>query len=159
MSGCPSVRMHVRETCAFFHSVLCNKNQNRSQLTRTPIGPFISNGNLNYDSVEKANVLLEQYSSVYSSTGYDAEIVNEISVIPGSKCLDTVDVSLDDINDAIDDFSACSSPGSDRKPALLLKQCKKSLQTPIRMPWKNSMLSGVIPQNLKFDCLILYVYT
>ena len=119
-------------------------------VTRTPIGPFIANGNLIYDPVEKANVLLEQYSSVYSSTGYDGELLNEISVIPGPRCLDTVDISLDDINDAIDDLSAGSSPGPDGIPALLLKQCKNSLQTPIRMLWRNSMLSGVIPQKLKF---------
>ena len=54
-----------------------------------------------------------------------------------------------DIIEAIDELSSNSAAGPDQFPAILLKQCRKSLSKPLYMIWKKSLSTGEIPNSLK----------
>ena len=123
-------------------------------ITKSVIGPFIVEGELIQKSSEKSNVLLKQYSSVYSSTGYTDEIINRIIETPGARCIDDIDLQISDIDEAIDSLKGNSAPGEDGIPVLLLKSCKTSLNYPILKLWRASIECGKIPKKLKFGTVI-----
>ena len=117
------------------------------------------NNNLIYESDKKSNTLLEQYSSVYSSGGYDFSMVEELSNIPGLRSMDNLIFNHDDIMKAIDELSVGSSPGPDGIPTILLRKCASSLAVPLFEMWSKSLESGKIPINLKFGQLKSYPYS
>ena len=111
-------------------------------------------GELVQKSSDKSNVLLQQYSSVYSSTGYTDEVVNRIIETPGARCIEDIDLQLSDIDEAIDSLKGNSAPEDDGIPALLLKSCRTALSYPILKLWRASIESGEIPKKLKFGTVI-----
>ena len=76
---------NIKENPKYFYQYARSKSK-----LQTSIGPLIENGIIIYDAKEKANVLLEQYCSVYSSDGYTESLVDELSNIPGPRSLDDV---------------------------------------------------------------------
>ena len=56
-------------------------------------------------------------------------------------------VTREDIIDAIKTISQNSSGGLDEFPAILLKQCSKSLAHPLQLLYKASLKTGEIPIN------------
>ena len=99
----------------------------------TAIGPFLIEDDIAVESIDKCNILQSQYSSVYSSTGYKADIIGQISQNPGARGLDNVQFSEEDVRKAIATIPAKSALGPDGIPAKLLKNCSISLANPLHM--------------------------
>ena len=53
------------------------------------------------------------------------------------------------IQSAVNEMHEYSAAGRDGWSALLLKECKSSLNTPLYLLWRKSLDTGVIPANLK----------
>ena len=139
----------IRDDPKYFYRYARSKS-----VTKTPVGPFKIDNEFIYEPTRKSNILLKQYSSVYSSIGYNIAILDELSLIPGPRSMDTIDFSVEDIIKSIDDLSASSAPGTDGVPTLLLKNCKKALSTPLLALWQSSLNSSEIPSVLKFGTVI-----
>ncbi|CAL4152241.1 unnamed protein product, partial [Meganyctiphanes norvegica] len=116
------------------------------------IGPFIdATENLVTSSIEMAEMLAEQYSSVYSTPGEPLPKANELfsDDHTGNKWLHNITFDEEDIVEAIDQISSSAAAGPDRFPAILLKMCKLSLSKPLFIIWRSSLDCGDIPQRLK----------
>ena len=122
---------------------------------KSGIGPFIINNKVIAEGKAKSDVLQSQYISVYSTTGYKlANVKEKLNGIPGPQSLNEVIVTEGNIEKAIDDINASSAGGKDGIPALLLKNCKTAIKTPLTLMWKKSFETGEIPPLLKFGCII-----
>ena len=128
----------------------------RSKSTvKTAVGPFINAENqLIFDSKEKSDILQKQYTSVYSSEGYNPSIIEDISRKPGLKSLTTIEVTEENIEAAINTLNTTSASGPDGVPAILLKNCKSALKLPLKILWRSSLENGMIPQELKLGSIV-----
>ena len=117
---------------------------------KSRIGPFIQNGNLITDAIEKCELLKEQFDSVYSSPKYTKEeneqFVNE-NYERGE--LRDLDFSEEDFNNSMAELRPTSAPRPDGLHPKLLNKCRNALKTPMMIIWRKSMDEGHIPQNLK----------
>ena len=68
---------------------------------------------------------------------------------PQGNTLSDINITREDIRDAIKTTSQNSSGGPDEFPAILLKQCSKSLAHPLQLLYKASQKTGEIPTDLK----------
>ena len=66
----------------------------------------------------------------------------------------SIDITENDIEDAIKQISSGAAPGPDGIPPVLLKECSGSLKMPICMLWNKSIDSGQIPDALKLRVII-----
>ena len=98
------------------------------------IGPFVDAANkLVTDSLRKAEMLFEQYKSVYSTPKESLPEAKEIfqGDQTSSHWLYNVTFDEEDIKEAIDQISSTAAAGPDRFPPLFLKMCKHSLAKPL----------------------------
>ena len=68
---------------------------------------------------------------------------------PQGNTLSDINITREDIIDAIKTISQNSSGGPDKFPAILLQQCSKSLAHPLQLLYKASVKTGEIPTDLK----------
>ena len=68
---------------------------------------------------------------------------------PQGNTLSGINITREDIIDAIKTISENSSGGPDEFPAILLKQCSKSLAHPLQLLYKAFLKTGEIPIDLK----------
>ena len=68
---------------------------------------------------------------------------------PQANTLADINITREDIIDAIKIISQNSSVGPDQFPAILLKQCTKSIALPLQLLYKASLKTGKIPIDLK----------
>ena len=116
------------------------------------IGPFVDAAkDLVTDSIKMAQMLAEQYSSVYSTPKEPLPKAKEIfsDIFSNNQKLHNVSFDVDDIMEAIDQISSTAAAGPDKFPALLLKMCKQSLAKPLFLIWRRSLDTGEIPFVLK----------
>ena len=97
-------------------------------------------------------ILNEQYNSVFStaepkitSNQYPKDFFGH----PHRNTLSDINITRKDIIDEIKTISQNSSGGPDEFPAILLKQCSKSLAHPLQLLYKASLKTGEIPTDLK----------
>ena len=101
-------------------------------------------GSITSDLKEMANILQEQFSSVFSDTSSTCKVVPEIS----NSCvtqLQSIDFSDDDVIAAIDEIDMNSSCADQNIPAIVLKKCKFALSHPIKLLWQDSFAVGQVP--------------
>ncbi|KAL5262155.1 hypothetical protein ACHWQZ_G007751 [Mnemiopsis leidyi] len=118
---------------------------------RSNIGPLRSKdtGLLHYDPQKMADMLQQQYSSVFSDPN-NPDKRNTITSPPIlTKNLSTIDFNIDDIVSAIDELSADSATSEGEIPARILKACKEPLAQALSILWKSSFETGVIPMVYK----------
>ena len=122
---------------------------NKSKL-KTRIGPFIKNGNLITDAIEKCNLLKDHFDSVYSVPKYSKE-ENERFVIENYETgeLRDIDFNEEDLRQAMSELRPTSSSGPDGIHAKLLNKCKDVLKKPLKIIWRKSMDEGTIPEDMK----------
>ena len=130
----------IKENPKYFYRYAREKS-----VVKSPIGPFIQDNKTIVEPKEKAEILQRQYLSVYSSEGYEPEIVNEIIKIHGPRSVETLSVTRKDIETAIDTLSSTSASGPDGVPAVLLKNCKNVLSQPLAILWQESLNTGIVP--------------
>ena len=74
--------------------------------------------------------------------------------MPGPQSLNEIELTEEDIGNAIDDLKAISASGPDGVPASLLKICKDSITFPLMLLGNKSLETGEIPAALKFGRII-----
>ena len=119
----------------------------------TKIGPLLnSNNEYTSSSAEMSEILREQYESVFSeqmSSSIYAELARD-----SPEQLINISFSETEIIAAIDELTNNSSSGPDGIPAILLKNCKSEICTPIYQLWRKSLDMGIAPSSLKLSHII-----
>ena len=128
----------IRNNPKFFFSYA-----KRHSKTKSKVGPLRKKNNkLIYDKQNIANILQDQYTSVFSTPketdiSYPNACQNEIK--------DIIFVEKD-IIEAISTLTPNAAPGPDGFPAVLLKNCKEELAKPISIFWRSSLDLGEIEE-------------
>ena len=125
----------------------------KSQREETKIGPIQDEkGTMTTDPEKKANLFQKQYTSVFSNPK-KANLVNEL-VDLCEDVISDVEITPKDIEDAIKSIPTNASPGPDKLPAVLLKECVDELSEPLLRIWRKSLDTGEIPDILKLQTVI-----
>ena len=114
---------------------------------KIPIGPLEKDGKMVEDAQEICQILQEQFKSVFSQPKFAQ--TDPVSLGHADQNLCDIEITVDDIEEAINKLSSESAPGPDGIPPVLLKKCVNSLKGPLCMLWTESMRSGQIPNRLK----------
>ena len=98
-----------------------------------------------------SELLNEQYNSVFSSSDPTMTIKypKDFFGHPQGNALSDINITREDIIDAIKTISQNSSRGPDEFPAILLKPCSKSPAHPLQLLYKTSLKTGEIATNLE----------
>ena len=96
-------------------------------------------------------LLNQQYNSVFSSPDPTMIIKypKDFFGHPQANMLSDINITREDIIDAIKIISQNSSGGPHEFPAILIKQCSKSLAHPLQLLYEASLKTGEIPIDLK----------
>ena len=123
------------------------------QRSESRIGPLQDkDGTLNTDPKVKANLLQNQYCKAFSNP-IKANVNRDFSDIC-EEVISDIELSLKDITDAIKEIPCHASPGPDKLPAIVLKECANQLSRAILKIWRKSLDSGEIPDILKLQTII-----
>ena len=123
--------------------------------TKTQIGPLkTADGTLTKQPKETCQLLREQYNSVFSLPRTNTLIEDPISffsedLVHRHPCLTDIEVTVEDIERAIQELKHNAAAGPDGVPAILLRKCSQALARPIYRLWQCSLDSGVVPDTLK----------
>ena len=117
--------------------------------TKTQIGPFEKDGETIQDPHKKAEILREQFESVFTrpDTNSTPPIPNPAQVIDNP--MDDFTITEEDIAKQIKKLPQSAAAGPDEIPATLLKNCVDSLKSPLSKIWRQSLEEGCIPDILK----------
>ena len=135
---------NIKTNSRFFFSYAAQFSTSKSK-----IGPFLEeNGDIIDDNKRMSEMLSTQYSSVFSTPTEElpSELNNVIEVQPH---ITDVQITKQEIIQAIDELKVNSAAGPDEIPAVLLKKCKQSLSTPLAMIWRKSLDENDVPAELK----------
>ena len=96
-------------------------------------------------------LVIEQYNSVFSTADPTMAIKypKDFYGHPQGNTLSDINITREDIIDAIKTISQNTSGGPDEFPAILLKQCSKSLAHLLQLLYKASLKTGEILTDLK----------
>ena len=134
----------MKENPRFFYSYA-----KRFSKIKSSVGPLINkDGNLTDDPKSMADLLQEQYASVFSDPNSSQKKSPTINCNV-TEILESITVTQEDIVKAIDEISETSACGEEDIPALILKKCKNALSYPILQIWRQSLNSGLVPQIYK----------
>ena len=115
---------------------------------RSNIGPLrdSSTGKLVHDPKEMANILQEQYKSVFSdpASKHTRNTAEDVVESPNTT-IDDIDFSVDDIIEAIDDIDPYAATSDGDIPARIIKGCKQALAPLLMKIWSFSFNKSVIP--------------
>lgn len=113
---------------------------------QTTVGPLIDNdGKLQQHPKKMADMLQEQYSSVFSEPSDNS--VNQPQ--QDTTVIEDITFTKEDVISAIKEIGEHSSSADDDIPAIVLKNCANELSYPILQIWKDSLKSSYIPQCYK----------
>ena len=101
------------------------------------------------DQKEMANILQQQFCSVFSNPNHEDTSTPAFTVPPIVRRDTEIVLSQEDIEEAISEIKLDSAPGPDGIPAILLKRCAPALSYPIFLLWSESMQSGIVPNFYK----------
>lgn len=130
------------------------KYANKKSKVRTSIGPLSDkDGNPISDPKEIAEILSDQYKSVFSTPQEESKIENEKEFFntenPEENHLTDIFITDDEVKDAISDMKSSASAGPDGFPAIILKKCSENLSIPLADLFNKSLQSSSIPNKLK----------
>ena len=132
---------NIKTNSKFFYSYARKRAK-----TYVPVGPLADpNGNLVSAPASMAKILSNQYQQAFSTPSANLMYTGPAQ----GNAVEDLDFTPNDIIQAIDEVSMNSAPGSDRFPAVFLKNCKNQLAPPLYLIWRKSMDTGEIPTCLK----------
>ena len=105
---------------------------------------FDKDGNIHTKSKEIANILQDQFTSVFSNP-LDTNLASaefSIPLVQHPFSDSNIAFSETDIIEAIDGIKPNASPGPDKIPTVLLSNCKPAVAKPIYLIWSMSLKSG-----------------
>ena len=127
-------------------------------ITNQDIGPFYNgHGDQITNKREISQLLLEQFSSVFSTPSNDKKVTNpDVFFLDNENetQLDDIIINDDHIISAVNEMSASSSAGPDGLPSSFLKECLPELIQPLKILFRKSLDSGDIPAILKRAAII-----
>jgi hypothetical protein len=131
----------IKENAKYFFSYAKRKSK-----VKTKIGPLLNKetAQMTNNSPEMAEVLAEQYSSVFSKPSTDPPEIDE-SALP----INNIIITPVEIMEAIDELRNNAASGPDGIPSILLKKCKNPLATVLTTFWNKCMEVVNIPSSLK----------
>ena len=120
---------------------------NQKMKCKSGIGPLIdAEGTLQHDDKVMADILQNQFCSVFSDTNNPKKTINDIDV-HYDEPLEDIHLTIEDIDKALKEVKPHSSGADDDMPAILLKKCSNTINYPLLLIWKESLSSGyVYPQ-------------
>jgi len=140
----------IKDNVKFFYSYANKKRKIKSR-----IGPLInkSTKKMTTDSKEMAEILADQYDSVFSTpTLPNATDMND--QLPDIPTLNNVTATPEDFTTAIKELKSTSATGPDGVPAILLLKCAEPISIPMSIFWGKSMEESLIPpDSLKFSMI------
>ena len=144
---------NIKKNSKFFYAFAKKFSKVKSN-----IGPLKDGDNIVFDNSKMANMLAEQFSSVYSSP--KGTIPSAESLFSGSNLtpsLSDIPFDTNDMIEALESLNSFSGSGPLRFPSVFLKKCKHQFAVPLCMLWKRSLSEGYIPMSFKqTDILPLY---
>ena len=139
----------VKKNPKYFYSYAKKFSKKKSSISLL----FDKDGNIKSDPKDIANLLQNQFLSVFSDpskTSLDSASFRPPKIKhPFSD--EMLDFSVSDITDAIEDIKPNAASGPDEIPVTLLKNCKEAISGPIYLIWKKSFSSGRVPSSYKFS--------
>ena len=112
---------------------------------KSKIGPLSDkDGKLQSDAETMSNLLQDQYVKVFSNPSENTKINIPDNENRTSSITD-LEFTTKDFEDAIRLIPANSAAGPDKFPAIVLKNCSKSLSKALNIIWRKSLNTGQIP--------------
>ena len=107
------------------------------------VSPLNRDGKMHYDSSVKANILNDQFASVFSS-----EDKNNLPEMPPRTCepMSDIDVTTHGVEILLSNLKPNKATGPDGVPARLLKESAKSIAPALSLIFQASLLQGKIPE-------------
>ena len=136
----------IKENPRFFFSY-----SKRHAKCKCNIGPLLDLENkLQQDPKKMADILQHQYTSVFSDP--NSEEKKSPNLTPRSRnLLEDIIFTKEDIETAICEIDTYSSCAEGDIPAIVLKNCKSELSYPIWKIWNESMETGIIQPEFKYQ--------
>ncbi len=133
----------IKSNPKFFYSYAKSFSKVKSTISML----FNQDGEVKTDKEKIADVLQDQFSSVFSdpNSPHIKDPNFELPNISRPFSEEDLSVSCEDIIAAIKDIDPDSACGPDGVPAVLLKHCSQSLSVPIRLLWDESIRTGIVP--------------
>ena len=127
---------------------------NKKLRTTSAVGPLIKiNGDLTGDVKQMADILKDQYESVFSTPRAAKAVTcphTFFTDAPNSPDqLTTISITETEIIAAIDEIAPDAAPGPDGFHPQFLKKCKNELAKPLKYLWSKSLETGTVPEILK----------
>ena len=131
----------IKENAKYFFSYAKRKSK-----VKTKIGPLLNKETkeMTNNSTEMAEVLVNQYSSVFSKPSTEPPEIEE-----STQAINNIAITPDEIIEAIEELRLNAASGPDGIPAILLKKCKTTLAETLSTFWNKCMEVGIIPASLK----------
>ena len=138
----------IKSNPKFFYSYA-----KRLSKSKSTVGPLKnSDGLLTNKAAEKAEILQQQYVSVFSNPeNADLEACKSYVQTHHGKELSDFHVTLEDIKEAIGELDPYSAAPDWDIPAKVICGCKETIATPLWLLWRDSFNKGVIPKDLKMQ--------
>ena len=125
----------------------------KNSKVKVGVGPLINTENKLIDSPQEiAEILSDQFSSVFSSPKYDnicADSLFPDNDTSNTPSLQNIHFSDYELAEAMNNLTANAAPGQDEFPAILLKKCSLALSSPLAKIWRTSLETGEIPNICK----------
>ena len=116
---------------------------------KSNIGPLLdSENNLQQDPKKMADLLQEQYISVFSDPS-SKKLKSPSFELKTENLLEHITFTQDDIISAINEINTYAACGEEDIPAIVLKSCKEELSYPIWLIFRESLETGIIPAAFK----------
>ena len=133
-------RMNVNPK--IFYSIINNQKNRKNK-----VGPFKENGEIIDEGEEICEKLVLEFLSQFS------KISSKINGNPfqneETEDLNDIEITVEDIKEAIDDMDENSAAGPDGIPAILLKKIRDEIALPLAMILRKSIDEGKIPDIFK----------
>ena len=116
---------------------------------KSSVGPLLnSDGTLEHNPKTMADILSNQYSSVFSDPSSPQKEAPNIKT-KVKENLSNFEFSSEDIITAINEINENSACGENDIPAIILKKCKTTVAYPIWLIWEESLRQGYVPKPYK----------
>ena len=116
---------------------------------RSNVGPLYKNGGLTNDASAMADILQEQYKSVFSNPDSQEKVIPNFQNSATKSTISDIEFSPEDIENAIDEIHKDAATIDSDIPAMVLKEYKSLLSYPIYLIWKKSFDSESVPSDMK----------
>lgn len=107
------------------------------------VAPLRKNGSLVYDSLERANVLVAQFKSVFTRDDNPPDRSRQ----PSYQHIKDICVTTPGVEKLLKNLKVSKAPGPDGIPNRVLQECAKELAPGIRAIFDSSITTGVLPKD------------